>query len=64
MDEDLLHKDLAPDTGALLFFKMVQDEEITFHHSKDLDKSHFVLDLLNETSQITFSKRLYFNKEQ
>jgi hypothetical protein len=60
----MLSQPIKYNSGALLFFKMVQDEEFTFHHDQSLDKGHFVLDIANDVNQISFSKRLYFNKQQ
>ena len=58
----LINRAAAPQGGQLLFFKMVQSEEFSFHHSSDLDKHHLVVDIFNETRGVSFSKRLYFNK--
>ena len=58
----LINRAAAPQGGQLLFFKMVQNEEFSFHHSSDLDKHHLVVDIFNETRGVSFSKRLYFNK--
>lgn len=53
-----------PQVGALLFFKMIQSEDFAFHHDQDLDKHHISIDIINETRQVSFTKRLYFNKAQ
>ncbi len=48
--------------GQFLFFKLVQSEEFSYHHDKDLDKHQFLLEISNGTKE--FTKRLYFNKPQ
>ena len=64
VDESFLKQPLDPMSGALLFFKLVQSEEFSYHHSKDLDKYTFSLEVSNETKGVSFVKRLYFNKVQ
>jgi hypothetical protein len=41
---------------------MIQSEDFTFHHDKTLERHHIMVDITNETRQVSFSKRLYFNK--
>ncbi|CDW87445.1 UNKNOWN [Stylonychia lemnae] len=49
-------------TGGFLFIKMVQNEDFALHHEKDLDKYVFSLEVINETKQQSYSKRLFFSK--
>jgi hypothetical protein len=51
-------------SGSLLFFKLVQSEDFSYHHNKDLDKYTFSLEVSNETKGVSFVKRLFFNKVQ
>jgi len=62
VEESFLKQALDPMSGALLFLKLVQSEEFSYHHSKDLDKYAFSLEASNETKGVSFVKRLYFNK--
>ena len=41
---------------------MIQTEQFSNNHHKDLDKNSFNLDIINETKKLSLSKKLYFNK--
>jgi hypothetical protein len=59
----LINKAAGEDGGQLLFFKMIQSEDFSFHHAPELSTKHQItVDLTNETRGVSFSKRLFFNK--
>jgi hypothetical protein len=59
-----MRQSMVPKKPYLLFVKMIQSVKQCFHHHKDLDLSHLVLDVRNTTREnISCNRRLFFNKE-
>ena len=58
----LINQPVSSSEGQFLHFKLVQSEEFSYHHSKDLDRHQFLLEISNGTRE--FTKQLYFNKPQ
>ena len=59
-----MRQSLVPKKPYLFFVKMIQTVKQCFHHHKDLDLSHLVLDVRNTSREnISCNRRLFFNKE-
>jgi hypothetical protein len=53
---------IGKEFGSILFLKMVQSEDFSYHHDRDLDKHVIAMAVENLTSGLQTKKRLFFNK--